>query len=239
MLQAALNGRRTRADHPAVPVTPDDLAHAARAAVAAGATALHVHPRGDDGAETLEAAPRADTLRALRAACPDVEISVTTGFWITGDAARRLALVTAWTELPDVASVNIAEPGAAELVRALVTRGVRVELGVATAADARLLVASGVAALCDRLLVEVEGDTAAALAQRDAIDRVVTAGDVRLPWLEHGYALATWAVLERAARAGNGLRVGLEDTLVLPDGAAAADNAALVAACRALRARHG
>jgi len=237
MLQAALNGRRTRADHPAVPVTPDELARAARAAVDAGATAVHVHPRGADGAETLDPGVRADTLRAIRAACPDIEVSVTTGYWITGDAGRRLALVGAWTDLPDVASVNISEPGAAELVRTLVERGIRIELGVATAADARLLVASGVAGLCDRLLVEVEGETAAALAERDAIDRVVSEGDVRLPWLEHGYALATWAVLDRAARAGNGLRIGLEDTLVLTDGSTAADNAALVVACRALTER--
>ncbi|MFF1816589.1 3-keto-5-aminohexanoate cleavage protein [Kribbella sp. NPDC058245] len=36
MIKACLNGDRTRADHPGVPITPDELAHAAAAAVPAG-----------------------------------------------------------------------------------------------------------------------------------------------------------------------------------------------------------
>ena len=40
LLKAALNGARTRADHPAIPLTPDEQAREAIAAVAAGAGAL-------------------------------------------------------------------------------------------------------------------------------------------------------------------------------------------------------
>lgn len=41
---------------------------------------------------------------------------------------------------------------------------------------------------------------------------------------------ATWPVLAEAVRRGLDARIGLEDTLHLPDGSPAADNAALVAA---------
>ena len=102
MLQACLNGNRPRSDHPAVPITPQELAEDARRALAAGARELHVHPRGPDGGDTVEPGPVADTVRAIRAACPGTPLGLTTGLWTTGgDAERRLALVAAWDELPD------------------------------------------------------------------------------------------------------------------------------------------
>ncbi|MFJ6607311.1 3-keto-5-aminohexanoate cleavage protein, partial [Streptomyces lydicus] len=45
MLQVCLNGPRTAADSGAVPMSPAALAEAARQAVAAGATDIHVHPK--------------------------------------------------------------------------------------------------------------------------------------------------------------------------------------------------
>src|SRR5438874_48978 len=112
LIQAALNGRRSRDEHPAVPITPTELAAAARTAVAAGALSIHMHPRDAGGRETLDAEPRAAAVRAVRDACPGIEISVTTGFWIEGDVARRLAKIAGWDVLPDLASVNVKEPGA-------------------------------------------------------------------------------------------------------------------------------
>ena len=53
LIQASLNGGTTRAEHPAVPLTPAELAAEARAAAAAGARAIHVHPRDLSGAQTL------------------------------------------------------------------------------------------------------------------------------------------------------------------------------------------
>jgi uncharacterized protein (DUF849 family) len=48
--------------------------------------------------------------------------------------------------------------------------------------------------------------------------------------VRHGYDLATWHVLRAAIADGQDIRVGLEDTRVLPDGSAAEGNADLVAA---------
>jgi uncharacterized protein (DUF849 family) len=42
--------------------------------------------------------------------------------------------------------------------------------------------------------------------------------------------MATWQVIRAALRHGRDIRIGLEDTTVLPDGSTAAGNASLVAA---------
>lgn len=52
---ACLNGGRTRAEHPAVPQSPAELAADAIAVRHAGAFAVHVHPRDSDGTQTMKA----------------------------------------------------------------------------------------------------------------------------------------------------------------------------------------
>lgn len=89
-LQAALNGDR---EHPAAPRTPDAIAKETRAAVAAGARSLHLHPYETHGRETLEAEACAATLQAMRAACPAVPVSLSTSSAIEPDSERRLALI--------------------------------------------------------------------------------------------------------------------------------------------------
>jgi uncharacterized protein (DUF849 family) len=54
--------------------------------------------------------------------------------------------------------------------------------------------------------------------------------------LLHAEGPATWPVLAEAVRRGLDTRIGLEDTLCLPDGSPAEDNAALVAAAVAIGA---
>ena len=136
--------------------------------------------------------------------------------------------------MPDLASVNICEPGAVELCEWMLDLQIGVEAGVANAADVRMLVASGVAPRCARVLIEVEGLTEVALAEAETIDRLLDEAGLAIPRLVHGYEAATWPVIERALRRGHDVRVGLEDTLVLPDGARASGNGDLVAACVAL-----
>ena len=49
LLEVALNGTRTRTDHPAIPISPEQQAVEAHAAVAEGAGAIHVHVRDAGG----------------------------------------------------------------------------------------------------------------------------------------------------------------------------------------------
>src|SRR5689334_21210460 len=90
-LRACLNGPRPPGSHPAVPITPSDLARDGRRAIDAGAVALHIHPRAVNGKETLEPEQIAAALIAVREACPGIPLEVSTAAWIEQDVARRLA----------------------------------------------------------------------------------------------------------------------------------------------------
>ena len=117
LLQATLNGRLTKDDHSAVPVTLEELAADAAACVAAGARAFHVHPRDASGAESLDARVVDRVVAAVREPL-GLPVGVTTGAWIEPDLPRRLQLVREWTQ-PDYTSVNLSEPGAIEVMQAL------------------------------------------------------------------------------------------------------------------------
>ncbi|WP_433356873.1 3-keto-5-aminohexanoate cleavage protein [Micromonospora saelicesensis] len=233
MLKACLNGGRGRQAHPAVPLTAAELAADAARCAALGVAAVHVHPRDEAGVESLRPAVIADALTAIRTARPGLPVGVSTGAWIVPDPAARAAAVRAWPVLPDFASVNAHEPGAEAVAAALHERGVLVEAGLwtldAVAAYRRWRVPAG------RVLVEcMAEDVAVALADAS---RVLAALPPDAPSvLLHAEGPATWPVLAEAVRRGLDTRIGLEDTLCLPDGSPAADNAALVAAAVAVGA---
>ena len=123
LLKAAINGKRMRNEHPAIPLTPHQQAREAALAVAAGAGAIHVHPRDMDGRESLAPDDLAATLEAIRAACSSTPIGVSTGAWIVPEVDQRLALISAWKILPDFAGVNFHEPGALKVARLLLHKG--------------------------------------------------------------------------------------------------------------------
>jgi uncharacterized protein (DUF849 family) len=235
LVGAALNGARTRAEHPAVPRMPAELAVDARAVVAAGADVVHLHAFDESGAESLAAEPSAAALRAVRAAAPGVTISLTTTAAIEPDPQRRLDLVEAWTELPELVTANMGEPGIVELCEHLLARGVGVEAGLLGLDDAHAFARSGLAGRCVRVLVEpLDADPDDAVAHAVAMEDVLDAARIRLEQMHHGEGIASWAVARRAAARGHGIRAGLEDVTVLPDGRTAADNAALVRAAVAM-----
>jgi len=233
LVQAALNGGTTRAEHSAVPLTPAELAAEARAAAERGAQALHLHPRDAAGAQTLDPDQVLAAVAASRAAT-GLPVGVTTGIWtVGGDVARRLDLVARWAgpDRPDYASINMNEPGTDDLADLLTSLGIQIEAGVWTAADARLL---GAAAFRDRILrvlmEPVDRNPAGAVATAAAAAAELARLGVTARQVHHGYDLATWEVMRAAVANGQDIRVGLEDTAVLPDGSVAKGNADLVAA---------
>lgn len=239
LVQACLNGSRRPGDHPALPLTPARLANDAKQVVDAGVKELHVHPRRADGAETLEASACEEALLAIRDACPGVPVGLSTAAWIEPDPLRREADIRSWTEWPNYVSVNFAEDGAAELCELLQRLGVGIEAGVWTVVDVEALLASGFARHVVRVLVEPqELEPLDAETTADRISSALDRADVR-PRVFHGYGIATWRVIEYALEGAWDVRVGLEDTLVLPDGSPAGGNLDLVqAAIRMVADRH-
>jgi uncharacterized protein (DUF849 family) len=230
LLQAALNGELTKAAHPAVPVSADELARDAAACVAAGAGAIHLHARDADGRERLDAEVVDAVVARVRGAC-GVPVGVSTGEWIEPNPRRRAELVGAWTA-PDYASVNLSEPGAVKVMRALLSAGVGIEAGVWSVADAERLVASGLGDRVTRVLVEPVDVVAEIHAALDDLG-------VEAPRLQHGDGEATWVLLRDAIARGIDTRIGLEDTFEDPDGGRTAGNAALLGAARRLGAGSG
>ena len=69
-LKAAINGARSKTEHSALPVTAENIAHDANEAIAAGADAIHLHVRNDDGLESLDPNDVARCIMACRATVP-------------------------------------------------------------------------------------------------------------------------------------------------------------------------
>ena len=200
---------------------------------------MHLHAFDPSGAETLAGEPCAAALRAVRAACPGVPISLTTSAGIEPDPGRRHQLIAAWTELPDLVTANQGEAGILELCEHLLQRGVGIEAGLLCLADAHAFVRAGIAERCARILIEpLDADPADAVAHAAAIEEVLSAAGIRLKQMHHGDGLASWAVCEWALARKHGIRTGLEDTTVLPNGRPAVDNAELVGAAVAMIRTH-
>lgn len=234
MLKVCLNGGRTREDHPAVPVTPAAVAADAARCVALGATAAHIHPRDDDGRESIAPSAIAATLIALRAAVPDLPVGVSTGAWIERQSAARIAAIWSWPALPDFASVNAHEEGAEGVAAALHGRGIGVEAGLWTSDAVQSYRAWRVPAI--RVLVEcMAPDPAEALADASWMLAELPVGGP--PVLLHAEGPAVWPVLREAVQRRLHTRIGLEDTLALPDGSVTSGNPDLVAAAVALGAK--
>jgi uncharacterized protein (DUF849 family) len=227
LVVAALNGGRSAADHPAIPVSPAQLGVAAAEAVSAGAGAVHFHVRGMDRRETLAAADVARAVTEVRQR--GVPFGVSTGAWIIADPVRRLAAIGEWSALPDFASVNFDEEGAAELASYLLDRGIGIEAGLANRFAAEQLVRSGLAVRCLRIMFEPREQTVAgAMTSVAEAESVLDAAGVHVPRLLHGVDATAWPLVEAAHTRGYATRIGFEDTLTLPGGDLAGDNGELV-----------
>jgi len=230
-LQVCVNGARDAVEHPWLSADASVVADDAARAVAAGAQEVHVHPKDAAGRDSLAADDVARWVWAVRAAIPGVRVGVTTGAWAEPDVERRLAAIETWTELPDHASVNWHEAGADEVAALLLKRGVAVEAGLWDAAGFEVWKRSPVRGECLRVLIELPDEPTEMLREHaEGMIAHVELEEPDLPILLHGEEGSTWPVFDLAAELGLASRIGLEDTLLLPDGAPAPGNAALVRA---------
>lgn len=240
MLQACLNGSRSRDFHPALPCMPAELARDAKAAIDAGAWELHVHPRGQNGEQSLKPADVAAALEAIRASVPGVPVGISTLWTIPPVGRARQAPMREWRTLPDYVSVNLGEEDAPEIMALMIQRRIGIEAGLATVADALRLVALPSAERCLRVLVEIEEqETAAGLHVAHEILAVLNHANLGLPIQLHGSDRTQWSMHDEAVRLGLDRRIGLEDGAELPNGTRAADNAQLLRTAVVLAARAG
>ena len=244
LIKAAINGGRTRTDHAAAPVSPTELAADVVECLKAGAGAIHLHVRSTSDNSEKERLDKEDveqTIRTVLAVAPKERIGISTGAWILPHPAR-LEAAKNWAILPGFASVNFGEEGSVELANLLLSRGVAIEAGLCDADAAQIFLQSGLATSCLRVLLEPqEQEMKHALETVNAMEKVLKSGEADLPSVLHGTEATTWPMMDEAIARGYDVRIGLEDTLVMPDGRIAKDNVELVteAVRRVVRKRAG
>lgn len=238
LLQACVNGARDVAQHPWLSADASVVAVDAARAVEAGADEIHVHPKDASGRDSLAPDDVDRWVRAIRAAAPGVPVGVTTGEWAEPDVPRRLAAIEAWSELPNLASVNWHEAGADDVAALLIRRGVGVEAGIWDGAGLEAWRRSPVRSGCRRVLVELSDEAADVVRDHaDGLIAHIAREEPGIPILLHGEERSTWPTFELAVERGLASRIGLEDTLSLPDGTTAPGNAALVRAAARVMGR--
>jgi uncharacterized protein (DUF849 family) len=244
MLQVTPNGPWGRDVHPNMPVSLDELIVDLRECFRAGATGVHLHVRDTSGAETLDPAVVNETCRQVRDVATEAgvqaEIGLTTGEWIVPDLESRIAMIREW-EGVGCATVNLSEQGFERVMQVMLDAGIGIDVGLWASVEMDALLASGFLPRVQRISIELDpgepyylSGEPSTLAQQinDALD---TAGSA-CPRLTHGMNDWTWPLVADAFRRGHDTRVGFEDSVYLPSGAKAQNNAQLVQAALALQA---
>jgi uncharacterized protein (DUF849 family) len=135
--------------------------------------------------------------------------------------------------------VNWHEAGADEVAALLHRRGVGIEAGIWDASGLAAWRRSPVRGTCLRLLIELPDEAAEVVRDHaEGLIAHVAREEPGIRILLHGEERSMWPAFDLAVELGVDARVGLEDGLILPDGRAASNNAALVRAAVGHMNRH-
>jgi 3-keto-5-aminohexanoate cleavage enzyme len=240
---APVGAEVTKQDNPAVPYTPEEIAESAIAAVAAGASIVHLHAREDDGVPSQDPQRFKECFRRIKAA-GDPIIQISTGGAVTATTEERLAplsdpeLVT-YLEMASFTcgTVNFGDEvfmNSPAFLKALATRlnelglkpGVEIfEAGMI--ANAMRLIKSGHLRhpLHFEFVLGVPGAIPGGMRQLlflvESLPSMCTWSVAGVG--QHQLTMATMAIMM-----GGHVRVGLEDNLFYRKGELAASNAQLV-----------
>jgi 3-keto-5-aminohexanoate cleavage enzyme len=242
----APNGaRRGKLDHPALPITPSELAKMAAQCCAAGARALHLHVRDEAGRHTLDAVHYRPALQAIRAEVgQQLVVQITTE--AVGMYTPRQQIECVRAVIPEAASVAIREliPTAddeglaGEFFLWAADRGVALQYIIYSPEEASRLVQ-----LVQRGVIADSRPHALFVLGRYTEGQRSAPADV-LPFLRVWPSAWPWSLCAfgdteascaaAAIALGGHVRVGFENNLLRVDGQLAADNSEQVANIRAL-----
>jgi uncharacterized protein (DUF849 family) len=243
ILANAPNGAsRTKADHPALPMTAAEIAATAAAVAEAGAAMIHMHVRDGEGRHLLDAEAYRAATRAVRAEVGDnLIVQVTTE---AGGRYRPAAQMQVIRELrPEAVSLAVreliadaaAEPDAAAFLAWLRRERVMTQIILYNAQEmARYhdLKTRGIIPPGNDFPLFVLGRyTAGQRSVPQDLDPFLAAAEdigLRQPWSMCAFGTEENACAAYAAARGGHVRVGFENNLWLPGGALAPDNAALI-----------
>lgn len=249
ILCVAPNGaRRTRRDHPNLPVTPAELGRAAAESLEAGAAMIHLHVRDRNLAHTLDAGAYRAAIQAIRSRVGDeLVIQVTTESCGLYGPEEQMRLVR---ELkPEAVSLSIREilpdptfeTQAAEFLDWLRAEGIFGQFILFNADQVRFLtglIHRGIVPHSDPCVLFVLGrHTPDQQSAPSDLDPLLEASPFREAWFLCAFGKHELACVDRALARGGHARIGFENNFYRPDGTRAAGNAELVelAASRSLQ----
>jgi 3-keto-5-aminohexanoate cleavage enzyme len=242
-------GRRTKAEHLALPLTPDELARAAAECLDRGASMIHLHVRDAQGKHCLDAEVYRAAIGRIRETVGDrliVQITSESLGRYSPDEQKAVVLKSnpeaVSLALREFAPDKADEQGFGEFLGKLKQMRVWPQIILYSADEAARL-----GAMRKQGLIPFESLAVLYVLGRSALLRTAAPSDI-LPFLAPDMPrFESWSVcafgrreaacVTVAALLGGHARVGFENNLILPDGVRAASNAELVgAAARALEA---
>ena len=242
-IMVAPNGaRRGKADHPALPVTDDEVVATWRACAAAGATGIHAHIRDAESRHLLDAGRYRALVARLEEAVPGGYVQITSEAAGRYGTEEQIAMVR--TLRPAHVSVGMREivrrPEDWAQARGFYHWAAEARVGIqhilyAPSETEQFLDALGRGDIPGQhhLIQLVVGTYAGEPPNLGDLDRHVAlmagAAPHRFDWMLCAFGAEETACLTAAARLGGKARVGFENSLSMPDGRIAKDNAERVA----------
>ncbi len=239
-IMVAPNGaRKTKVDHPRLPITVAEVIAETQAAVAAGAGGVHAHIRDAEGRHSLDLGLYRELLAETDRAFPDLFVQVTTEAVGIYSAETQRQLVRDLR--PKQVSIGLREilsdgetAAVADLFAFCAGEGIGVQHILYSEEECR-----------DFLRLQDEGMIPEGRAQilhvlgrysvgqvsdpSDVARRVAAIGGRDLDWGLCAFGLSETDCLIEAIRLGGKARIGFENNLHQPDGSLAESNAARVA----------
>jgi uncharacterized protein (DUF849 family) len=241
ILTVAPNGaRKTKSDHPALPMTTAEIASCAAGCAEAGAAMIHLHVRDRDGRHTLDAdAYRAATAAVRREVGERIVVQVTSEAVGMYRPEEQMAMVR--EVRPEAVSLAVreivpdaaAEKPAAAFLSWLSAEEIRPQYILYSDEDLTRfddLIARGIVPAAPHTVLFVLGRyTAGQRSQPSDLLPFVNANTKGHDWSMCAFGAREAACALTAIALGGHARVGFENNMLLPDGTVAPDNAALIA----------
>lgn len=241
-LMVAPNGaRRGKADHPALPITDDELIETARACQVAGADGIHMHIRDDAGKHLLDAGRYQALLDRMGDEVPGLYMQVTSeaaGLYDTDQQQEMMRQLR-----PAYISIGLREmvrspedwPQAQDFYNWAADSGVEIQHILYAPAEVETFVdalnAGHIPGQAQSVLF-VQGTYANgpkdAVPLEEFLAPLAGADGISFDWMLCAFGVTETASLVRAAELGGKARVGFENSLWNADGSVAQDNAARV-----------
>lgn len=239
IIMVAPNGaRKTRQDHPALPVSIEQTVDEAVRCHAAGATVLHAHVRGKQDEHVLDTGLYQELISEMKRRAPDMLVQITTEAVGVYTPEQQVACVQ--TVVPEMASVSLKEMTSdfTELDYAKRFYNWTSEAGIHIQhilfSDEELaqflrLKQSGVIPASHRCVLFVLGRYAVNF-QSDPVglDPFLARDQAGLDWFVCAFGAKEQACVSAAISHGGHARIGFENNLQLPNGETAASTAELV-----------